>query len=311
MSVSMMQRLFGTQPKTVVHTHTTTEVTHDPGSRFNLRTALRNAGIGAGVAGALGGASLLLKTALPLVGKVGSVAGLGRLIGVGGALGAATAAIPLLAPIVRDNPAARSAAIGAGIGAAAGFVLPLVPTSLGAIAGAGIGLAVHAMKNRPQPTWQQYPGFDAYPGWVPVQNQGAWGMYGSPVGMNPYVAAAPFAGAMYGANSIPAANSMILPMAIENAARDSNAANVANVPAAPTSPAVPAPVASPSASSAVPATPVAPATGVSAGIVPTLTGAPTTVQPVASSVSIAPQILASPSPAGTQPSSVVRVNPQV
>ena len=82
---SFWQRLTGTEPKTVVHESSTTTISSTPGGSFNLKTALRNGGIGAAVAGALGGVSLLGKVALPLIGKIGSVGGLVKLAGVGGA----------------------------------------------------------------------------------------------------------------------------------------------------------------------------------------------------------------------------------
>lgn len=166
---SLLQRLFGAEPRTVVHETSTTTIVNQPGGGFSFRTALRNGGIGAALAGALGGASLLAKVALPLVGKVASLGGLARLIGVGGALGAATAAIPLLVPLVQRSPAAKAAVVGAGVGAAAGAVLPFVPIWLGAAAGAGIGWAIHAARNRTSQgdSYPTYPGYAAYPGFAP------------------------------------------------------------------------------------------------------------------------------------------------
>lgn len=226
---SWWQRLTNSEPRTVVRETSTTTITSQPGGSFNLKDALRNGGIGAGVAGVLGGVSLLAKVSLPVIGKIGSVGGLVKLVGVGGALGAATAAIPLLAPMIRDNPTAKSAAIGAGIGAAAGFVLPLVPTWLGAAAGAGIGLAIHSMKNRPANPYPNYPGYQASPGWVPYGTSSGdtppngWvpvtpnfgGAYGMPVGassfspwgqygaMNPYGAYGAPQASMLGAMTLP------------------------------------------------------------------------------------------------------------
>lgn len=195
---SWLQRLTGTEPKTVIRETSTTEVTSVPGGSFNLRSALRNGGIGAAVVGALGGVSLLGKIALPIIGKVGSLGGLIKLAGVGGALGVATAAIPLIAPKVKESPAAKAALVGAGIGAVAGAVLPLLPTWLGAAAGAGVGLLIHNRRNAPVPNYTTYPGYNAYPGFVPVgMSSGSMvpnGMmqvtpnYGSYAGMamNPY-----------------------------------------------------------------------------------------------------------------------------
>lgn len=161
------QRLTGTEPKTVVRETSTTTITNDPGGSFNVGTALRNGGIGAAVAGVLGGVSLLGKVALPLVGKVGSLSGLVRLAGVGGALGVATAAIPLIAPKIRHSPAAKAALTGAAVGAAAGAVLPLLPIPIGAAIGAGVGLLVHHRRTDPGPSYPGYPGYRAYPGFVP------------------------------------------------------------------------------------------------------------------------------------------------
>lgn len=162
------QRLTGTEPKTVVRETSTTTITNDPGGSFNVGTALRNGGIGAAVAGVLGGVSLLGKVALPLIGKVGTLSGLVKLAGVGGALGIATAAIPLVAPRVRNSPAAKAALTGAAIGVAAGAVLPLLPISMGAAVGAGVGLLVHHRRTNPATTYPGYPGYRAYPGYVPV-----------------------------------------------------------------------------------------------------------------------------------------------
>lgn len=162
------QRLTGTEPKTVITETSRTEVTSVEGGSFNLRAALRNGGIGAAVAGALGGVSLLGKIALPIIGKVGSLGGLVKLAGVGGALGVATAAIPLVAPKVKESPAAKAALVGAGIGGVAGAILPLMPTWLGAAIGAGVGLLVHNRRNLPAPDHTMYPGYQAYPGFRPA-----------------------------------------------------------------------------------------------------------------------------------------------
>ncbi len=192
------QRLTGTEPKTVVRETSTTEITSVPGSSFNLKTALRNGGIGAAVAGVLGGVSLLGKVALPIIGKVGSVAGLAKLAGVGGAVGLATAALPLLADKASTNPRLKAALVGAGIGAAAGALLPLIPLPIGAAIGAGVGLLVHHKRTHPDPVHTQYPGYRAYPGFVPAGTAPGdavpnglvpvtpnYGMYG-PTAMNPY-----------------------------------------------------------------------------------------------------------------------------
>ncbi len=165
---SWWQRLTGTEPKTVVTETSRTEIVNDPGGSFNLKTALRNGGIGAAVAGVLGGVSLLGKVALPVIGKVATVGGLAKLAGVGGGIGLATAALPLVAPKVRDSPTAKAALLGAGIGAAAGAVLPLVPIPIGAAVGAGVALLVKHRKDHPSPVHTQYPGYRAYPGYVPA-----------------------------------------------------------------------------------------------------------------------------------------------
>ncbi|MCW2925749.1 MAG: hypothetical protein JWM98_3153, partial [Thermoleophilia bacterium] len=162
-----LQRLTGTEPRTVVEERSTTTVSSVAGGSFNFRTALRNGGIGAAIAGALGGVSLLGKVALPLIGKVASVGGLARLAGVGGAIGLATAALPIIVPALQRNPTAKAAAVGAGIGAAAGLVLPFVPIWLGAGIGAGVGLLIHNRRTHPAPTYEQYPGYEARPGYVP------------------------------------------------------------------------------------------------------------------------------------------------
>jgi hypothetical protein len=164
---SWLQRLTGSEPSTTVHETSTTTITSEPGGHFNLGTALRNGGIGAAVAGALGGVSLLGHVALPLIGKIGSVSGLVRLAGVGGALGIATAALPLVLPVVRNNPTAKAAVTGAAIGAAAGAILPLMPIGLGAAIGAGVGLLIHHRRENPGPDYPAYPGYQAYPGFVP------------------------------------------------------------------------------------------------------------------------------------------------
>jgi len=162
------QRLTGTEPKTIVTETSRTEITNDPGGSFSWKTALRNGGIGAGVAGVLGGVALLGKVALPVIGKVVSVAGLAKLAGVGAAIGIATAAIPLIAPKVKESPAAKAALVGAGIGAAAGALLPLLPIPIGAAIGAGVGLLIHHRKNHPVTNPTEYPGYRAYPGYVPA-----------------------------------------------------------------------------------------------------------------------------------------------
>jgi hypothetical protein len=195
---SFWQRLTGTEPKTVIKETSTTEVTSVEGGSFNFRTALRNGGIGAAIAGALGGVSLLGKVALPVIGKVASLGGLAKLAGVGGALGIATAALPIIAPKIKESPAAKAAVTGAAIGAAAGAILPLMPITLGAAIGAGVGLLVHNRRNRPAPDYTTYPGFVARPGYAPMGTASGDVVpnglvpvtpnYGSQVGMaaNPY-----------------------------------------------------------------------------------------------------------------------------
>lgn len=139
-------------------------------SKVNVRDAIRNVAIGGAAGGVLGGISMLGKISLPLIGSVAGLGGIARLAGVGGAVGLGIAALPVIAPMVNKSPAAKAALLGAGIGAAAGAVLPLLPMPLGAIAGAAIGLTVHALKNRRHqaPQFTQYPGYVASPGWVSV-----------------------------------------------------------------------------------------------------------------------------------------------
>lgn len=195
---SWWQRVTGTEPKTVVTETSRTEITNDPGGSFNLRTALRNGGIGAAVAGALGGVSLLGKVALPIIGKVVTVGGLAKLAGIGGAIGIATAALPLVAPKLRDSPTAKAALLGAGIGAAAGAILPLIPIPIGAAIGAGVALLIKHRKDNPNPIHTEYPGYRAYPGFVPAGTSPGdtvpnglvpvspnYGMYGQ-TAQNPY-----------------------------------------------------------------------------------------------------------------------------
>lgn len=226
------QRLTGTEPKTIVRETSTTEISSHPGGGFDLKTALRNGGIGAAVAGALGGVSLLGKVALPIIGKVGSLAGLARLAGVGGAIGVATAALPLVADAARRSPATKAALTGAAIGAAAGAVLPLMPIPLGAAIGAGVGLLVHHRRNRPAPDYPVYPGYQAHPGFVPYRTgPGApvpnglvpvspnYGMYAG-TAMNPYGNLAGY-GAVnmgYGAMPAPSYGYGTLPMQAHGAA---------------------------------------------------------------------------------------------
>jgi hypothetical protein len=170
---TLLQRVFGTEPKTVVHETSTTTIVNDPGVGIDWKTALRNGGIGAAIGGALGGVSLLTKAALPFIGKIGSVAGLARLAGTAGVLGAATAAVPFLIEASRNSPKAKAAIIGGSIGAAAGAVLPFLPVWLGAAAGAGIGLVVHnARQHRDDYPVSPYPGYVASPGWVPYGSNG-------------------------------------------------------------------------------------------------------------------------------------------
>jgi hypothetical protein len=177
-----LQRLTGSEPSTTVHETSTTTITSQPGGHFSLGTALRNGGIGAAVAGALGGVSLLGHVALPLIGKIGSVSGLVRLAGVGGALGVATAALPLVLPAVRNSPTAKAAVTGAAIGAAAGAILPLMPIGLGAAIGAGVALLIKHRRDNPGPDYPVYPGYQAYPGFAPYgTNPGA----GVPNGLVP------------------------------------------------------------------------------------------------------------------------------
>ena len=174
---SLLQRVFGTEPRTIIRESSTTTVVNEPGVGIDWKRALRNGGIGAAIGGALGGVSLLTKAALPFIGKVGSVAGLARLAGTAGVLGAATAAVPFLVEASRTSPTAKAAIIGGGIGAAAGAVLPFLPVWLGAAAGAGIGLMVHnARQHRDDYPVSPYPGYVASPGWVP---------YGTGPGMVP------------------------------------------------------------------------------------------------------------------------------
>ncbi|MEO6867174.1 MAG: hypothetical protein ABI200_04060 [Gaiellales bacterium] len=192
-----LQRLTGSEPRTVVKETSTTTITSQPGGSFSLKSALRNGGIGAALAGVLGGVSLLGKVALPVIGKVATLGGLAKLAGVGGAIGLATAALPILAPRIQQSPTAKAALLGAGIGAAAGAALPLVPIWLGASIGAGVGLLVHNKKHRSH-DYPMYPGYQAYPGFQPYgMNAGAHmpqGLvpvtpnYGSYAGtaMNPY-----------------------------------------------------------------------------------------------------------------------------
>lgn len=193
-SPTLLQRLFGTEPKTVVKETSVTTIVNDPGTGIDWKTALRNGGIGAAIGGALGGVSLLTKVALPLIGKVGSLAGVARLAGTGGAIGAAIAAVPFLVDVSRRNPTAKAAIIGGSIGAAAGAVLPFLPVWLGAAAGAGIGLVAHKVtsynQEHPAPL-SPYPGYTASPGWSPY-GQVPNGMtpvmpYGQGVGYGPGV----------------------------------------------------------------------------------------------------------------------------
>jgi len=197
-SGTLLQRLTGTEPKTVVQETSTTTISSVSGGGFDLKAGLRNGAIGAGIAGVLGGVSLLGKVALPLVGRIGSVAGLAKFAGVGGAIGLATAALPIVLPKLKESPAARSAAIGAAVGAAAGAVLPLLPIGVGAALGAGVGLLVHSRRTHPRPTYPMYPGYQASPGWVPYT-----GGMGVPVGM-PMGMPAPYGASMTGYPVAPA-----------------------------------------------------------------------------------------------------------
>lgn len=169
-SPTLLQRIFGTEPKTVVKETSVTTIVNDPGASIDWKTALRNGGIGAALGAALGGVSLLTKTALPFIGKIASVGALGHLVGTAGAIGAATAAIPFLVDVSRRSPTAKAAIIGGSIGAAAGAVLPFLPVWLGAAAGAGIGLVAHKVheynEQHPLPE-SPYPGYVASPGWAP------------------------------------------------------------------------------------------------------------------------------------------------
>jgi hypothetical protein len=170
------QRLTGTSPQTVIRETSTTTITSSKG--LDIGEALRNGGIGAAVGAALGGASLLTKIAIPIIGKVGSVAGLARAATLGGAIGVGATALPFVIDYAKDRPAAKATLIGAGVGAAAGFVLPLLPTTIGAAIGAGVGYAIHRARNSNDvlPHYPTYPGFVARPGWVP---------YGTAPGMIP------------------------------------------------------------------------------------------------------------------------------
>ncbi len=214
------QRLTGTEPKTVITETSRTEVTSVPGSSFDFKTALRNGGIGAAVAGVLGGVSLLGKVALPIIGKVASLGGLARIAGIGGALGVATAALPWVMDKAKGNPTAKAALTGAAIGAAAGAVMPFVPVWLGAAVGAGVGLLVDHRRRNPGIEYAQYNGYTAYPGYVavggtgvgstgmvPVIPTGYAGGYGASM-VNPYsygygspVATMPYATSPYGYGS--------------------------------------------------------------------------------------------------------------
>ena len=208
-SPSLWQRLTGTEPKTVIHEASTTTITNDPGASFHLKTAIRNGAIGAGLAGVLGGVSLLSKVALPVIGRVVSVPGLVRLVGVGGAVGAATAAVPLALSVARSNPTAKAATTGAVIGAAAGAVLPLLSIRSGAVLGAGVGLLVHHKRTHPD-DYAQYPGYTAYPGYVPYTGYGM-GMGVTP-GMSPWGGVAPWGGVTPWGGSLGTPTPMPYPM---------------------------------------------------------------------------------------------------
>jgi len=162
---TLLQRLTGTEPSTVIKETSTTTVTNRSG--FSLSNALRFGGIGAAITGALGGVSLLTKISLPLLGKVTSAAGLGRLALMGGAVGVAAAAAPFVLDKAKTSPALKASLIGAGVGAAAGLVLPIIPMWLGAGVGAGVGLLVHAIRNRSTSGYPAMPGYNAYPGYQP------------------------------------------------------------------------------------------------------------------------------------------------
>ncbi|MBC7643553.1 MAG: hypothetical protein H7123_00400, partial [Thermoleophilia bacterium] len=157
-----------TNGTTVIDSHTTTTITTAP--KLNVGTAVRNALIGAGAGGALGAVSLLTKFSIPLLGKIGSVAGVTRLAGVGGGIGLATALWPVVSPTLDRNPTLKAAVVGAGVGAAASLVVPFVGPVFGALAGAAIGAGVKAWSDADKPGWNTNgtASGDSQGGWVAV-----------------------------------------------------------------------------------------------------------------------------------------------
>lgn len=134
---------------------------------IDVGTVLRNVGIGAGAGTIVGGLGLLTKVKLPLIGKVTSLAGLGRLAGAGAGIGLAAAVLPVLWPKLDQYPAAKAALTGAAIGGSVGAAVPFLSSIVGAIGGAVIGLGVHVVsKVSERKPWANTP-FSTSPPNVP------------------------------------------------------------------------------------------------------------------------------------------------
>lgn len=164
-----------------------------PAKKLNVSAALRNTAIGGAIGGALGGVAMLVKHALPLIGKVTSLGGIAKLAGAGAGIGLATAVLPVAWPELAKHPALKAAVTGAGIGSAIGTFLPipmLGPVS-GAIIGAGIGMAIHFMSDNNRNNvygfcgpYGSFPPYGAYPQFgsqMPIAGaaQGPWVPLGS------------------------------------------------------------------------------------------------------------------------------------
>lgn len=157
----------GTLPQVVIASNGRLEST---GSTASLDTGklLKGLGIGAGVGAAVGGATLLGKFALPFIGSATSAMGVLKFAGIGAGVGAAAIAAPFIWKATEDKPAARSVLVGAGVGAIAGAILPIIPTWLGAIAGAAAGLAIHATRRNDGVDVPHVNGYATSSGWAPV-----------------------------------------------------------------------------------------------------------------------------------------------
>ena len=197
--------LRGNSTTTVVDSHTVTRVSTQLHHEFNLGETLRNTAIGGAIGAALGGAALLGKFALPLLGGVKNLAGVVRFGTLGAGIGLATAVLPVIAPSLNEHPVLKAALTGASVGATAGMFLPILSPVGGALIGAAIGAGVALFSNRDNNRYGWSNGTTCPPGVVGSPNGTPYGFNGTPYGYRkPGLLARIFGTSSYGPMANPA-----------------------------------------------------------------------------------------------------------